>query len=84
MCPSYCRFAYTKYISLARQSNPGLIHVCVGAVVNIANRHWVALREVEGTIWLFDSQEAAPARLSYDAYIEFIAEYTGAYPIMSI
>ena len=42
---------------------PLYIHSCVGAIVNIDNMHWVALKVVSGEIWLLDS-ESRPSKIS--------------------
>jgi len=64
--------------------NPESIHRCKGAVVNKANRHWVALRSSLGRIWLYDSLESKPKELSLTTYLEFIAKFPEAFPIVSL
>ena len=63
------------------EDNPQLIHHCVGAVVNKANEHWVALRSVHGRVWLLDSLKDSPQMLTADAYAHFITECRSSYPI---
>ena len=64
--------------------NPEFIYRCKGAVVNMANRHWVALRSILGRIWLCDSLEPKPKELSLSAYLDFIAKFPEAFPIASL
>ena len=61
---------------------PYRIHHCLGVVVNEDNRHWVALRSIEGTIWKHDSIKDAPEPLSNAAYLKYLAEHPDAYPIV--
>ena len=61
--------------------NPSILHSSVGAVVNIHNTHWVALRSVEGKVWFLDGQELAPKLLTETEYKTFIREHKEAYPI---
>ena len=63
---------------------PHLIHHCVGVVVNQPNTHWVALRSIEGSVWLIDSNAPAPRLLSLDQYIAFINRYVDAFPIRRV
>ena len=60
--------------------SPAMIHSCVGAIVNVDNIHWVALKSIAGKIWLLDSQKN-PRQLSEDEYKEFARTRKGAYPI---
>ena len=61
--------------------NPTVIRGCVGAVVNIRNRHWVALRCDAGHIWLLDSQEPEPQILSETEYKAIIRRHRNAFPL---
>jgi len=61
--------------------HPEEIHSCVGAVVNVDDRHWVAIRSQGGEIWLLDSQECRPIRMTREAYNKFVAKRRAAYPI---
>jgi len=61
--------------------NPTTLQTSIGAVVNIGNVHWVALRWFEGQVWLLDSREPPPKALSWDEYLSFIRRYRDAYPI---
>ena len=63
--------------------NPSILRDCVGAVVNICNRHWVALRYNAGVTWLLDSQEQGPQILSEAEYKTFIRRHEHAYPIFA-
>jgi hypothetical protein len=59
--------------------NPRMIHAAQGAVVNIDERHWVALRSVAGRVWLLDSLQIEPRPLAnYEAYVR---KHKHAYPI---
>ena len=60
--------------------NPAIIRGCVGAVVNIRNRHWVALRYDDG-VWLLDSQEHVPQSMSDAEYKAFIRRHRNAFPL---
>jgi len=62
-------------------ANPNALRTSVGAVVNIRNRHWVALRKVGEQVWLLDSQEPLPLRLTDAEYKAFISRHRGAFPI---
>ena len=57
---------------------------CVGAVVNIRNRHWVALRSIDKQVWLLDSQEPLPIQLSDAEYKGFIRRHRNAFPIRCV
>jgi len=49
-----------------------------GAIVNIDNAHWVALKRVDGDIWLLDST-AAPEILSEEEFLQLINFHRSAY-----
>ena len=64
--------------------NPSMIRKCVGAVVNIRNMHWVALRHETrpsdaGVIWLLDSQERRPQKLSDAEYRAYVRRHKSSY-----
>ena len=61
--------------------HPHALEHAVGAVVNIDNRHWVALRLVDKQVWLLDSQNPAPAPIAWTEYLSFIREHVGAFRI---
>ena len=61
--------------------NPSTLRGCIGAVVNIRNRHWVALRYDAGVTWLLDSQEHGPQTLSEAEYKAFIRRHKNAFPL---
>ena len=63
--------------------NPSTLRGCVGAVVNIRNRHWVALRCDTGVTWLLDSQEHGPQVLSEAEYKAFIRKHKNTFPIFA-
>ena len=52
----------------------------VGAIANQDNVHWVALKKVDGDIWLLDSRYS-PRRLGWDEYLAFITRYPNTFPI---
>jgi len=61
--------------------HPEEIHNAVAAVVNVDDRHWVAVRAQAGEIWLLDSQERRPIRMTQEAYQKFVSKRRAAYPI---
>ena len=67
-----------KIILKPLRENPSTLRDCVGAVVNIRNRHWVALRYDAGVTWLLDSQEHGPQVLSEAEYKAFIRKHKKA------
>ena len=50
-------------------------------IVNMDNRHWVALKVVNHEIWILDSTRK-PEVLSQDSYQAFLLDYPTAYPLM--
>ena len=62
--------------------HPHLIHICIGAIVNIDNKHWCALRSIGGQIWRLDSLNKHPEKLTQNEYIAFVNKRRAAYPIM--
>ena len=60
---------------------PEIIHMCVGAIVNLRSEHWVALRSVAGQIWFLDSVAPSPRPLSHEDYLAYVNKHKGAYPI---
>jgi Josephin len=65
---------------------PESLLVAVGALVNIDGRHWVALRFLDGVVWLLDSLEAAARPLEWSAYVNFVREQRNqnAFPIFTL
>ena len=61
--------------------SPSDIHSCTGAVVNIDNKHWVALKAVSGEVWFFDSQLRGPSKMTQAEYMKFVEKRRAAYPI---
>ena len=64
--------------------NPGVIHQCVGAVANLRQQHWIALKSVDGQIWRLDSLDPAPKPMTELDYNWFIRANRGAYPIFAM
>ena len=62
-------------------ANPGALRACLGAVVNLENIHWVALRWHGDRVWLLDSQAPSPILLSWDQYLGYISCHRDAYRI---
>ncbi len=62
-------------------TEPERIHNVIGALVNLSNDHWVALRSVAGQIWCLDSLEDQPSKWSFDQYKGFIKHHKAAFPI---
>ena len=60
--------------------NPSAIRSSVGAIVNIDNKHWVAVRWVQGSVWMLDSQDE-PRQLSWNAYVYFVRLNRSAFRI---
>jgi len=61
--------------------NPCQIHSSLGAIVNLDNKHWVALKVLSGTIWLLDSTQM-PKPLSDGEYEAFVRKRRAAFPIV--
>jgi hypothetical protein len=57
------------------------LRAAAGAIVNIENRHWVALRWEQGVVWLLDSMEERPRALTWTAYQHFVRLHRGAFRI---
>ena len=64
--------------------NPGVIHQCVGAVANLRQQHWIALKSVDGQIWRLDSLDTAPKSMTELDYSWFIRANRGTYPLYAI
>jgi hypothetical protein len=62
--------------------DPDVLRVSIGAVVNIRNVHWVALRFIEGQVWYINSESAAPRKMTWSAYVAFVGRHKGAFPIV--
>ena len=52
--------------------NPDSLPAAVGAMSNIANRHWVALQVVDEKMWLLDSMREGPLEMSVEEYREHL------------
>ena len=61
--------------------DPAKLHRAVGALVNVEQRHWVALRSLGGKIWLLDSEKGQAGVLSNDQYIAYVWKNRDAFPI---
>ena len=64
-------------------AEPEKLHAAIGALVNLGNRHWAALRSVAGQIWYLDSLEQHPSKMTFDQYRIFVNRHKGAFPIRS-
>ena len=64
--------------------DPGAIHQCVGAVANLRQQHWIALKSIDGQIWRLDSLERTPQPMDDLSYNWFIRVNRGTYPIYAI
>ena len=60
--------------------NAAALRTSVGSIVNIQNRHWVALRWLHGAVWLLDSQDV-PRELNWQAYQHFVRLHRSAFRI---
>ena len=60
--------------------NPSAIRSSVGVIVNIDNKHWVALRWLQGAVWLLDSQDE-PRKLTWNGYVHFVRLSRNAFRI---
>ena len=47
---------------------PAALQTSIGAIVNLDNVHWVALRWIDDQIWFLDSLEPRPVPLTWSAY----------------
>ena len=61
--------------------NPASLRTSLGAVANIENVHWVALRWLDGRVWLLDSQEPWPVSFTWLDYLDFIGKHKDVYRI---
>ena len=61
--------------------NPNSLLGSLGAVVNVRNVHWVALRWCKEKVWLLDSLEPPPRSLTWREYLEFVNRHKDAYRI---
>lgn len=77
------RFGTVRYVMDLKPLivDPDVIHTSLGAIVNIDNNHWVALRSIGGEILLFDSKDKTPRPYSQNDYVAFINKRKAAYPI---
>ena len=64
--------------------NPGVLCGSVGAVVNISNRHWCAIRQIGNQIWFLDSQEPRPLPMTDAEYRAFIMRHRNAFPLRAV
>ena len=64
--------------------NPSQLHHVAGAVANLDNRHWVALRSVGGHVWCLDSVREAPHLLTPEAYMAFVRRHRNSFPILKL
>ena len=64
--------------------NPGILRTSVGAVVNIRNRHWCAIRQIGHQIWFLDSQESQPLPMTYAEYKTYVFRHRSAFPLRAV
>lgn len=62
--------------------NVGALRSAAGAVVNIRNRHWVAIRRVANQLWLLDSQEPQALPMSEADLKAFVMRHRAAFPLV--
>eukprot|EP00973_Karenia_brevis_P080100 11113928-Karenia_brevis.AAC.1 len=76
------RYERVEYMLLLEplHISPGMLKTSVGAVANIDNVHWVALRWLDEHVWLLDSMEC-PKQLSWHEYLVFVKTYKNTYRI---
>ena len=61
--------------------NAEALQSSVGAVVNINNDHWVALKWVDDQVWRLDSLKPRPIPMTWQSYVSYIWEHKDAYRI---
>ena len=61
--------------------DPAVIYHSEGAIVNVANWHWVALRWDGRRLWLIDSMAPRAQLLSHDSYLAYLVANPHAYAI---
>ena len=61
--------------------NAEALQSSVGAVVNINNDHWVALKWVDDQVWRLDSLKPGPIPMTWQSYVSYIWEHKDAYRI---
>eukprot|EP00975_Prorocentrum_lima_P002913 641549-Prorocentrum_lima.AAC.1 len=49
--------------------------------MNQDNRHWVALRHLNGDVWLFDSLHLGPQKLSKEQYLDMLHAHPATFGI---
>ena len=54
-----------------------------GVVVNLANLHWVAIRAIDGEVWLLDSQRR-PVQFTRAQYHAFLRRHRNKFAVMHI
>ena len=64
--------------------DPDMIYRAYGAIVNVQNKHWVALKAERGVVWKLDSQVMKPCALSAEEYREYVVRYRDAYPLVPL
>ena len=62
--------------------NVGALRSAVGAIVNIQNRHWVAIRRVANQLWYLDSQEPQPLPMTEADLKTFVFRHRAAFAIV--
>ena len=80
---------HTAVFALSEQplrESPDIIYnqAVVGAVVNLNNQHWVAIKFRDGALWLLDSGNQGAVYYSYPMYLAYVQEHRHSYPIYRI
>ena len=74
-----------QLLLLPLRDNPNILEdpTVAGAIVNLHNAHWVALKRVDGNIWLLDSCRR-PVQLPYEEYLAFVRSNKYSYPVQRL
>ena len=71
------RVGHVEYVTTLEPLHltPERLHAAVGAVVNVAGQHWVALRTVKGQVLRLDSKASTHQPLSGGEYKAFVNKH---------
>ena len=61
--------------------NPDAINDAVGAIVNVNDANWLAVRKHRDYLWLLDSQDDEPRYLPEAEYLNVIGKHKCSYAI---